>query len=141
MREVPRVRDDLHPCGGGERAGVAGVLDRDDHVVATPHDQHRHRLGEVGAIDHGDDLALEVDDGADDVPDRGPGARIGEGLVDVGDLTEVAGGRTVEALECVHAGLAEVAYARERQRAHHLLVAGQRDGADDRGDLGPEATG
>ena len=70
VREVAGVRDHLDAGVGGEGGGVVGVPDRDHPVVAAPDHRHRHRLGEVGAVGHRDDLAAPVDDRADHVPDR-----------------------------------------------------------------------
>ena len=44
--------------------------------------QHRHRLGQVGPVDHRDDLAAGVDHGRDDVRDRLAGTRVLEGVED-----------------------------------------------------------
>ncbi len=60
-------------------------------VVASPDHAHRHRLGEVGPVGHGDDLATPVDDGLHHVPDGVPGAGVLERVVDLRHLVEVAG--------------------------------------------------
>ena len=112
----PGVRDHLDAGLRREGGGVGGVPDRDDPVVAAPDDRHRHLLGEVGAVGHGDDLATPVDDGAHDVADRGAGVRVAERVVDLGDLVEVAGRLQSGARQRLEAGLADVADPRQRQQ-------------------------
>ena len=102
VREVAAVGQHLDDGARGDPGDVLGVLGRDDDVVGAPHHEHRHRLGQVGPVDHGDDLALHVDHGADHVADRGPGARVLERLVDLGDLVEVAGRRDAGARQRPH---------------------------------------
>ena len=77
VREVAGVGDHLDAGGrreGGWRGwrGATGIT----RSSRAPDDAHRHRLGEVGPVGHGDDLALPVDDRPDDVADRGAGARV-----------------------------------------------------------------
>ena len=141
VREVAGVGDHLDPGGGRQGGGVAGVADRDHPVVAAPDHRHRHRLGEVGAVGHGDDLALPVDDRADHVPDRGPGGRVAERVVDLGHLVEVAGRLEAGAGQRDQPGLAEVPDAGEGQQPHHLVEAGRGDRPDRRAHLGAEAAG
>ena len=64
VREVAGVRGSPRPGSGRKPRRDCGVLDRDDRVVAAPDHAHRHRLGEVGAVDHRDDLARQSTHGA-----------------------------------------------------------------------------
>ena len=138
VREVAGVGDDLDPGLGGQGGGVGGVAHRDDPVVAAPDDRHRHLLGEVGAVGHGDDLAAPVDDRPDDVPDGRAGEGVAERVVDLGDLVEVAGGLEPGAGQRLETGLAGVAYAGEREQPHDLVEAGRGQHPDPRAHLGAE---
>ena len=59
--EVAGAGEDLEAAAGHGGVGHLGVADRDDAVVVAPDDQRRHGLGQVAAVEHGDDLAPPVD--------------------------------------------------------------------------------
>lgn len=141
MREVSRVGDHLDPGVGRQRGDGLRVPRRDHPVVAAPHDPHRHRLGEVGAVGHRDDLALPVDHRAGDVTRGPPGGRVLEGVEDPGDLVEVAGLPAADGGEGAQPRDAQVPQAGQGEDAHQLVEAGRGDRADAGMHLGPEAAG
>ncbi len=130
VREVSRVAHHLGAQFGRQRKRVVQVCRRDDCVVGSPDEEHRHRAGEVGAVRHGHDLAAPVDDGADDVADGGPGSRVAERLDDVGHLVQVAGVREPRARHQAHRRGGQVPESGEGQHAHELVEAGRRDRPD-----------
>ena len=80
--EVTRLGQDLDPRLRRQLGCTLRMAGRDDAVLVAPDHAHRHRLGEVGPVGHGHDLALPVHHRADDVADRGAGGRVAERLVD-----------------------------------------------------------
>ena len=67
LLRVDVVREVLRPCRrslsrlpGSCGARCTTVSQLDDRIVAAPHDHRRHPLREVGAVEHGDDLAPPI---------------------------------------------------------------------------------
>ena len=122
--EVPSLVED-HQLAVGERdAGQPGVAERDDGVAPTPHDERRHVVGQVGAVEHGDDLALPIDARAQRAQDGAPRFGVGEGVEHGEDLLGVAPERRVEKAEDAGAEPAEQLDRREPQQRHQRLGTG-----------------
>ena len=88
-----KISNSLPGHGGVDQAAVA---ERDDGVAAAPDDQRRDALGQVGPVQHGDDLALPVDARAQRAQDGAAGLRVGQRVEDGQDLLGVASERGVE---------------------------------------------
>ncbi|HEY6471249.1 MAG TPA: hypothetical protein VIY26_00060 [Acidimicrobiales bacterium] len=107
--------------------------------MATPHDQRRHPLREVGAVQHGDDLASPIDARAEGAKDGSASLGVGQGVEDGKDLDRVASERRVEDAQQAGAGPTHCTHWRQPQEGHQDLSTGYRGETQKRADRTPDA--
>ena len=124
MGKVAGLVEDHQFAVGECEVGQSGVAERDDGVAATPHDERGHALGQVGAIDHGDDLAPPVDARTQRAQDGAAGFGVGQRVEHGEHLLGVAPERRVKQAEDAGAEPAEQLDGREPQQRHERLGTG-----------------
>ena len=126
MREVSGLVEDLELAAREGEMGQAGVAERDDGVAPAPDDQGGHALGQVGPIEHGDDLALPVHPRTQRAQDRSPCLGVGQGVEDGEHLLGVAAECGIEDAQQARAQAADQLDRRGSEERHERLGARDR---------------
>ena len=134
---MARLVEDLETAAGNGRLGHPAVAERDDGVVAAPYDESWDAFGEVGAVQHRDDLAAPVDAGTERAQDGPARLGVGKRVEDGKDLLRVASQRSVEDAQDPRTEPADGAHRRQTEQRHHRFHARDRRQPEQRADRSP----
>src|ERR1700722_5463392 len=90
MGKVTGLFEDLQTASRHGVGRQIRMFDGDNGVVPPPDHQRRHAFGEVGTVQHGDDLAPPIDTGAKCAENGSTSSSIGQGVEDIQYLLSVA---------------------------------------------------
>ena len=82
MGKMPGVVEDLELAAGHGGVGETAVAEGNDRIVATPDEERRQALGQIGPVQHRDYLAPPVHPRPQGAKNGPPGGGVGKRIED-----------------------------------------------------------